>query len=83
VAGATAHKKISGLKSQLFLDPNHCAIANIQASIQTATINTGNSIRDKTLKGKEYFDVEQFPTISFPLPASRARLKINSKVFLS
>ena len=33
--------------------------------IQAATVNTGNGMKDKKLKSKDFFNVEQNPTITF------------------
>ncbi|MFZ4583983.1 MAG: YceI family protein [Acidimicrobiia bacterium] len=35
------------------------------ATIQTASVNTGNDDRDTHLKSPDFFDVEQYPTIEF------------------
>ncbi|APT84770.1 YceI family protein [Corynebacterium aquilae] len=48
--------------------------ATINATIQTASINTGNADRDNHVKGEDFFDVAQFPTMTFvaqmPAPSS-------------
>ena len=36
-----------------------------QFSVATANIDTANAKRDQDLKGPDYFDVKQFPTVSF------------------
>jgi len=37
----------------------------LEGSVDVSTIDTGEANRDGHLKGPEFFDVEQFPTISF------------------
>ena len=37
----------------------------LNATLQVASINTGNGDRDKHLKGPDFFNAEQFPTITF------------------
>ena len=34
-------------------------------SIEAASINTENAMRDKDLRSPHFFDVEQFPTLTF------------------
>jgi polyisoprenoid-binding protein YceI len=46
-------------------DPAATDTANIEATIETASIDTNNSMRDNDLKSKNYFEVETYPTITF------------------
>jgi polyisoprenoid-binding protein YceI len=39
--------------------------SSVEVSIDAASINTDNEGRDKHLKSPEFFDVEEFPTITF------------------
>ncbi|MDQ2959669.1 MAG: YceI family protein [Candidatus Dormibacteraeota bacterium] len=39
--------------------------AAVEATIQAASINTGNEGRDAHLKGADFFDVEKYPTLDF------------------
>ena len=39
--------------------------SRVEAVMQTASINTGQSQRDEHLRSPDFFDVEQFPTLSF------------------
>ena len=38
---------------------------NVDATVQAASINTKTAQRDKHLRSKDFFDVEQFPTLTF------------------
>ncbi len=40
-------------------------LTGIQASIPVASVNTGNEARDEHLRGADFFDAAQFPTIEF------------------
>ena len=53
-----------GLKGDIFFNPAFPASASFSVSIATATVNTDNHSRDKDLREKLYFDVENFPEIS-------------------
>ena len=48
----------------VFDDANPANI-KVDASVQTASVNTGNDKRDGHLKGTDFFDAEKNPTISF------------------
>ncbi|WBT09775.1 YceI family protein [Corynebacterium sp. SCR221107] len=41
------------------------AASTATATIQSASINTGNDDRDAHVKGDDFFSVEQFPTLTF------------------
>ena len=49
----------------LEFDGENPASLSAQVTIQAASINTDNDDRDGHLKSPDFFDVEQFPTISF------------------
>jgi polyisoprenoid-binding protein YceI len=56
---------ISGAKGTVLLDEKDITKSKIEATLETATVNTGNDARDKHLKSPDFFDVEKFPTITF------------------
>jgi polyisoprenoid-binding protein YceI len=47
------------------LDRQNPAASNVELTIQTASIDTGNEGRDKDLRSPNFFDIEKYPTISF------------------
>ena len=66
------HMMISNVKGQftgitgvLTLDENDLAGSRVEATIDASTINTREAQRDAHLKSADFFDVEQFPTLSF------------------
>lgn len=40
-------------------------VSNVQATIQTASINTNNTKRDNHLRSSDFFKADEFPTITF------------------
>jgi polyisoprenoid-binding protein YceI len=66
------HMMISNVKGQftgvagvLTLDENDIAGSRVEATMDASTINTREAQRDTHLKSADFFDVEQFPTLSF------------------
>ncbi|MGA8599141.1 MAG: YceI family protein [Bryobacteraceae bacterium] len=66
------HMMISNVKGQftritgtLHLDEADPANSRVEASIDAASISTGDSQRDAHLKSAEFFDAENFPALSF------------------
>jgi polyisoprenoid-binding protein YceI len=62
------------------IDPAHPESASVEVTIQAASVRTHNDIRDNDLRGSNFFDVDEFPTITFKstgvevLAADRYRL---------
>ncbi|MGH9628512.1 MAG: YceI family protein [Bryobacteraceae bacterium] len=66
------HMMISNVKGQftgiagvLTLDEDDIAGSRVEAMIDASTINSREAPRDAHLKSADFFDVEQFPTLSF------------------
>jgi len=66
------HMMISNVKGQftrvkgvLALDEADLTNSRVEASIEAASINTGEDQRDAHLKSADFFDVEKFPTLPF------------------
>jgi polyisoprenoid-binding protein YceI len=47
------------------IDPDHPESAQFSVTIDTASIQTHNQIRDKDLRSSNFLDVETYPTIQF------------------
>ena len=56
---------ISGFSSSSIVDLEHTENSTFEGSVQTETIKTGNFLRDWAIKGGKYFDVDDYPTITF------------------
>ena len=46
-------------------DPAAPATATIEATIETASVDTGNADRDEHLRGADFLDAAKFPTMTF------------------
>ena len=56
--------EFGGITGTLKLDKD-LSKSSVEASINASTLNTGDAQRDGHLKGADFFNVEQFPTLSF------------------
>lgn len=61
--GATADGSFGGFAGSLIFDPHDLPKSSLSGSIETKTINTGISLRDKALRGDDYFDIGKYPKI--------------------
>ncbi len=57
--------QFAGVSGTLSLDDADLTKSRIEASIDTASINTREPQRDAHLKSADFFDVEKFPTLAF------------------
>jgi polyisoprenoid-binding protein YceI len=57
--------QFTGVKGVLALDETDLANSHIEASIESASVNTRDAQRDTHLKSADFFDVEKFPALSF------------------
>jgi polyisoprenoid-binding protein YceI len=55
---------LSGLKGDINFLPNDLPASNFNVSVAASTVNTDNSMRDKSLVSDEYFDAAKFPLIT-------------------
>ncbi|OKS88568.1 YceI family protein [Mucilaginibacter polytrichastri] len=62
--GINTHGIFGGVQADIKFDDQHLATSSIEASIETATINSDNEMRDKHLKSEDYFDVAKYPHIT-------------------
>lgn len=56
---------LSGFKSKSIIDKNDKANSKLKGSVLAKTLDSGNFLRNWSLKGGKYFDVDTYPTISF------------------
>jgi polyisoprenoid-binding protein YceI len=62
-AGFTVDGKFGAVEATISLDKDKIENTQIEASIETKTIDTGIESRDNHLRKQEYFDVARFPKI--------------------
>jgi len=55
----------TGLKGRIYFSPANPAGSDITVSVDAASINTGNNLRDKDLKEEKYFDLAHHPLLKF------------------
>ena len=63
--GIKSEGSFKGLQGTIVFDPQHAAADSFDVSIDAASINTDNNMRDEHLRKEAYFDVEKHPRISF------------------
>jgi polyisoprenoid-binding protein YceI len=66
----------TGLQGSIQFDPAHPDQCSFDVSVDAASVNTDNSMRDEHLRKDNYFDVKTYPRIRFQstkiLPANKA-----------
>ena len=63
--GGDPSGEFSGLKGTIQFDEKNLAASNFNVTIDVASINTGNGMKNTHAKGANWFDVEKYPTIAF------------------
>jgi polyisoprenoid-binding protein YceI len=63
--GGDPSGQFGGMKGTISFDPNDLASSKFEATIDVATINTGNGMKNTHAKSEKWFDAEKYPTISF------------------
>jgi polyisoprenoid-binding protein YceI len=63
--GGDPSGEFGGLKGTISFDPNNLAASKFDASIDVATINTGNGMKNTHAKSEKWFDAEKYPAIRF------------------
>jgi polyisoprenoid-binding protein YceI len=61
----TVRGRVSGVSGTIEIDQENPAASSASVELDRTTIETGNDQRDAHLRSPDFFDVEQFPTITF------------------
>ncbi len=56
---------LTGLTGVLTEHQTDSTLSSVEASIDLATVNTGDAQRDGHLKSADFFDIEKYPTMTF------------------
>ncbi|SDL24154.1 YceI family protein [Kriegella aquimaris] len=56
---------IAEFSANTSLDFDHIERASLEGSVAVSSLKTGNFLRDWSLKGKKYFDADNYPKITF------------------
>jgi polyisoprenoid-binding protein YceI len=62
--GITCNGLFTGLQADVQFKPADLTGSSITASVESASVNTDNEMRDTHLKSADYFDVATYPTIT-------------------
>jgi polyisoprenoid-binding protein YceI len=62
---SNVHGRFTNVSGSAMLDDNDITKSSVNATIDIASIDTGNQNRDNDLKSPNYFDAAQFPTMTF------------------
>ena len=65
--------RFAALTGTVILDEADLTRSSVEATIEAASIDTRNAQRDAHLKCADFFDVENFPTLSFKSTATERR----------
>lgn len=63
--GGDPSGEFSGLKGTISFDPADLASSKFDVSIDVATINTGNGMKNTHAKSEKWFDAAKYPVIKF------------------
>ena len=63
--GEKVNGSVSGLKAKVNINKDKPELSEISGSVDVNTLETGNKMRDKHLKSKDYFEAEKFPVMTF------------------
>lgn len=61
--GFDVNGSFSGFMGKINFDPENPTTTSFDVTIDAATVNTDNQLRDSHLKGADYFDVADYPRI--------------------
>lgn len=71
--GINTGGSIGGLVADINFSKDHPEASSIEATAETATLNTDNDMRDKHIKSEDYFDVAKYPKITLKSTAIKHR----------
>lgn len=63
--GGDPSGEFKGLKGTISFDPENLGSSKFSTSIDVASINTGNGMKNTHAKSEKWFDAEKYPSITF------------------
>ena len=63
--GGDPSGEFTGLKGTIQFDEKNLAASKFDVTVDVASINTGNGMKNTHAKGEKWFNVEKYPTIAF------------------
>jgi polyisoprenoid-binding protein YceI len=63
--GEKVNGSLSGLKASVNINKEKTESSEISGSVDVNTLETGNKMRDKHLKSKDFFEADKFPLMTF------------------
>lgn len=63
--GFNTDGSFKGLRGTIVFDPQNVAADSFDVSVDAASVNTDNNMRDDHLRKEAYFDVDKYPRIRF------------------
>jgi polyisoprenoid-binding protein YceI len=70
---ATAKGRFSDVKGTITVDNENIANSSVEVEIGAASVHTSDEKRDAHLRSADFFDVENFPTITFKSTSVEAK----------
>jgi len=86
MAVSTVRGSLDGVKGTVVLNDKDITKSSVNATVDTAVVNTGTERRDTHLKSPDFFDVAKFPQILFKSTAitgSAGKLKLTGDLTLA
>jgi len=62
---ANTYGRFNDVSGMVVFDRDNPAKSSVELSIQVESLDTHNAIRERSLKSPDFFDVKQFPTMTF------------------
>jgi len=62
---ANTYGRFNDISGTVVFDKDNPSNSSVELSVKVETLDTHNSIRDRSLKSPDFFDAKQFPTMNF------------------
>jgi polyisoprenoid-binding protein YceI len=78
--GATAEGSFKDFVGTIYFDATNLTSASIKATIDAKSIETNINLRNNTMRGSDYFDVDKYPRISMVSTKFEKTIKENEYI---